>query len=462
MNIAFIGGGSLRILPIVRSLLDIHRKAFEGGSIRLIDLKLDRAEAVGRMIMRCPEFKNTNCEVLWTAELEKGLEGADILYVTMAIERQPSLIMAERLSEKYDALCSDQLSLNGGFLAARGGPAILSFARKMEQCCPQALMLIFANPVAVYSAMVNNHSKIRALGICEGFHNHKWDLPRLCGRDEHDDAIDVVAAGVNHLSFILRGSWRGRDVFDVLREHITADWRPPQIDHVFGNVIAQGLTLLAKFHRRFGQMIFSSEGDGMAHIFKEETAGWFRRTLEANAGKSLETIAAESAAAADSRFDAFAAESRRDDDSVWRKPYRENPLYGVNAHDVVNPVIAAMTGGEKFRIVASAANRGAVDGFTGRMALEYTMDIQGREITAVENQYVPSPFYGLIASLSEFQTLLGDAIAARDPKLFADALEAYPVDRFGKRRGAYLAELFDVYTDIPAPLRQAKELVARW
>jgi alpha-galactosidase/6-phospho-beta-glucosidase family protein len=85
MNITFIGGGSLRILPIMRSLLDNH-KLFDGGSIRLVDLRLDRAEAVGRMIMRCPEFKNVNCRVLWTSDLAEGLDGTDVLYVTMAID----------------------------------------------------------------------------------------------------------------------------------------------------------------------------------------------------------------------------------------------------------------------------------------------------------------------------------------------------------------------------------------
>ena len=78
MNIAFVGGGSLRILPIVRSLLGNH-KILENGSISLIDLKPDRAEAVGRMILRCPEFKKAECKVLWTADLAKGLNDADIL-----------------------------------------------------------------------------------------------------------------------------------------------------------------------------------------------------------------------------------------------------------------------------------------------------------------------------------------------------------------------------------------------
>lgn len=205
MNVVFLGGGSLRLTPIIRGLLK-REGIFNGGSIRLVDRMLDRAELVGRAVMRCPEMKGVDCRVTWTDDLDSALEGADMLYITMAIEREPSLSLATEASVRHGFMCSDQLSVNGAFLAARGGGPILSFARKMEKYCPDAMMLIFANPVAVYSTMVNNHTKIRALGICGGYRNHCWDLPRICGRDEYDDSMDVVSAGVNHLSFILRGT----------------------------------------------------------------------------------------------------------------------------------------------------------------------------------------------------------------------------------------------------------------
>ncbi|MEI8247644.1 MAG: hypothetical protein WCI51_17545 [Lentisphaerota bacterium] len=79
MNITFVGGGSLRILPIVRALFQ-NPEVFEGGSIRLVDLKLERAEAVGTLIKRCPEYRNVNCEVVWTTDLDRALDGADLFY----------------------------------------------------------------------------------------------------------------------------------------------------------------------------------------------------------------------------------------------------------------------------------------------------------------------------------------------------------------------------------------------
>lgn len=459
MNVVFLGGGSLRLTPIIRGLLK-REGIFNGGSIRLVDRMLDRAELVGRAVMRCPEMKGVDCRVTWTDDLDRALEGADMLYITMAIEREPSQYLSEAAGVKYDYLCSDQLSVNGAFLAARGGGPILSFARKMEKYCPEAMMLIFANPVAVYSAMVNNHTKIRALGICGGYRNHCWDLPRICGRDEYDDSMDVVSAGVNHLSFILRGTWCGSDVFNVLSEHLTPRWQPPAItSNTRPEAVQLALRQMVELFHRYGTTIFSTEGDGIGHIFPECYLNQQKEHFKPLYTEQISQRTVNKKSAIDARFAKFAAELNRNDDSIWNAPIAENPRFGIDSSDLSISVMAALAGLGSFRIAASAPNRGAVAGFSDRMALEYTMTIDGKNIRPAENLYVPAPFYSFIAGLSEFQTLQADAIATGDPRVFADALEAYPVNRFSNRRREFFREMFDIYTDIPKALQDGKDFV---
>ena len=459
MNVVFLGGGSLRLTPIIRGLLK-REGIFNGGSIRLVDRMLDRAELVGRAVMRCPEMKGVDCRVSWTDDLDRALEGADLLYVTMAIEREPSLYLATEASVRHGYLCSDQLSVNGAFLAARGGGPILSFAQKMEQYCPEAMMLIFANPVAVYSAMVNNHTKIRALGICGGYRNHCWDLPRMCGRDEYDDSMEVVATGVNHLSFILRGTWQGRDVFEVLREQLTSGWQPPAItSNPNQEAIQRGVRQMAELLRRYDTTLFSTEADGIGHLFPECYLKIAADDFSPLTSGQLSQRTAHAKSAIDARFAAFAKELNRNDDAIWKATIAENPLFGRSVSDLSISVMSALAGLGRFSMAASAPNRGAVAGFSDRMALEYTMTIDGNHLTPEHNQYVPAPFHGFIAGLSEFQTLQGDAIATSDPRLFANALEAYPVNRFSSHRKKFFHELFDIYTDIPKALQDGKPMV---
>jgi len=70
---------------------------------------------------------------------------------------------------------------------------------------------------------------------------------------------------------------------------------------------------------------------------------------------------------------------------------------------------------------------------------------------------VPSPFHGLISSLAEFQTLLGDAVATGDPRLLAHALYAYPIKQNSRDSRALYRELIEIHKDeMPATLLGAK------
>ena len=270
MKAAFIGGGSLRLLPIFRGIFEQTPEVFQGGEIRLIDLKQERAEAVARMVAACPEYQNVKCKIVATTDIDKGLEGVDILYLTMAAVREPTESQAEILAKEYGYLSSDQLSINGAFLSLRLGRFILSLAKKLETLSPNALMLIFPNPVAVYSCMVNRFSKIKALGICGGFGNHRWDLSRLCfGKNVHDSNWNVVAAGVNHLSFILRGEYKGEDLFGSLLPRLLTDsWKVMDVEGEgdLRDMLETAIVELYNMYRKYGTMIFSTEFDGMAHV----------------------------------------------------------------------------------------------------------------------------------------------------------------------------------------------------
>ena len=464
MNVVFLGGGSMRILPILRGVFHLAPDAFRAGEIRLVDRELDRAEAVGRLAMACPEYQDVRCKISWTTDVDSALEGADALYLTMGARSEPTETLAALAAQEHGYFSSDQLSINGAFLSLRLGAVIMGLARKMERLCPNAMMLIFPNPVAVYSCMVNNHTKIKALGICGGFNNHRWDLSRLCGRDEFDPKWDVVAAGVNHLSFILRGKRKGEDLYGELMPRIlNENWKCMEIQGsspLAAKALRRALENLYKLYRRHGTIVFSTEGDGLAHIATQDALDLQAERLGAmtdfNPGTIAGTIKERQKAQAAEFLGAAASPQQVD----WSVPWPRSPRYGRDVTDITIPIFEALAGLRKMRIVASRANKGAVDGFPGDFALEYTMDIFKDSVTPIENQYVPRPFHGLIASLSEFQTLQAQAIVQHDPKVFADALDAYPINRFTPARNKFFTRMFDIYSDLDPHMRQARNYFA--
>ena len=457
MRAAFLGGGSLRLLPILRAVFLKAPEMFRGGEIRLVDLAVERAEAVGRLLKACPEYGNVNCAIAWTNDLDSALEGVDVMYLTIGARREPTETLSLFTAIEHGYTSSDNISVNGAFLSLRIGFTILDIAHRMEKICPDALMLIFPNPVSVYSCMLNTYTKIRALGICGGFNNHRWDLTRICHRrDEYDHSWNVVAAGINHMSFILRGDYNGEDIYGSLFPRVLNDsWKPMEIPSALDwarHSYLEAQNGLYDIYRRYGVMIFSTEGDGMAHLRPENARDFAIRRFGNRASFNAEAAARIAAESIKKAFSDFIESSRSPASIDWEN----SPYHRMDVTDITIPMFKAIAGSGNMRIVASRPNMGAVKGFSEDAPLEYTMDILGKKITPVENQYVPEPFYGLAASLSEFQRLQAKAIAEHDPQVFANALDAYPVNRFSKKRCEFFRKMFKLYSDLDPVMLQAE------
>ena len=64
MKAAFIGGGSLRLLPIFRAIFAESPEVFRNGEIRLIDRVVERAQAVKDLLLASPEYPAVACRVV--------------------------------------------------------------------------------------------------------------------------------------------------------------------------------------------------------------------------------------------------------------------------------------------------------------------------------------------------------------------------------------------------------------
>ena len=462
MNIVFIGGGSFRTLPILRAAL-AEPGLLGSGRVWLVDFDLARAETVARMAMKAPEFAASGCEVRWTDKLDLALPGADLVSVSFPVGSLKVCTLSEQASLKHGFFGSDQLSLSGAFRSITGGVILLDIARRMEKHCPKAWLVDFANPVAVYSGIVNNHTKIKALGICGGFNNHRWDLSRLVlNRDAFDDQFNVVSAGVNHLSFILRGTYQGKELYGLIDKNIgRKGWKPCRMTTFPGieKRIQEGIARLAEMRRRFGTILFSTEGDGMMHIFFEEMMAQMRRGYRPLTPAQIarnEESARRARAKADADFRAHL--DRPLDAAFWAMKPWENPHFAADPQEPTVAVLRALGGNKRQWLAASLPNRGAVKGFKDRTVLEYSGHLDSDGIHPDPGLEIPDCFHGLISSLAAFQTLLGDAVATRDPKLLHEALYAYPLYHNTNAAKSLWKELLRIHApEMPPVFQKAKD-----
>ena len=310
-------------------------------------------------------------------------------------------------------------------------PAFVAASHSQEDS--DAWLLDFANPVAVLSAAVNNHTDIRCLGVCAGYTNHQWDITRLLGEDAASNDYTIDSAGVNHLSFILESSKVGNEpLYDVLKRKIDDNWSMPALSSRWNesarNNITRNVTRLKNIYQRFGHLVFSSEPDGLAHV---ELAEHFHPIMQK---PELSQLTVDHASLeknktlrrqADNKFEADSQTELTQTD--WDTPNPER-LYRLRDDDnVMSLIITAIGSDHPKRIATSYLNHGAVDGFTDRTVLEYTQHISRHGIKPAGQYQIPPVFQGLISGLATHQTLLGDAIATRDPKVLFEACFNYPI-----------------------------------
>lgn len=455
MNVVFVGGGSYRTLPIVRAAMQ-EKGIFDKGEIRLVDFNLDRIETVAEMIKKTPEYRQINCKVTFTNKIEEALPGADMVSVSFPVGSYKTCVLSDEASLKRGIFGGDQISLSGAFRSLTGGAILLDIARKMEKYSPNAWLVDFANPVAVYSGMINNHTKIKALGICAGFSNHRWDLNRLLfDKDEYSNDFKVVSAGVNHLSFILRGNYKGEDLYELIEKRIAkGNWKPCKITSYPKSQknVHFALKLLVEMYQRFGSIIFSTEGDGMLNLFFEKSMEQFYKNHKPQSVAMIEKSFAQAGAARkehDRRFKSLL--DKNIDAKFWDMNFLQNPDFAANHSDVTVTILKALAGISREWLAASFPNRGAVKGFKDNTVLEYSMFLDKNGITPEPELEVPDCFHGLISSLATHQTLLGDAIAAKDPKIFAQALFAYPIYQETKRAKGLWKDLLKIHEKEIAP-----------
>lgn len=450
MKLVFVGGGAHRVLAISRSTLALPG-VLESGEICLCDLNFVRAEAMGRMLKQSPEFRASGCRITWTTSLDEALPGADVVAIIMPAAPKEFFLRARGRALHHGFISSDNVSPTGALCGVAVAPILMDLARRMERHCPEAWLLNFVNPVAVLSGMINNHTRIRCLGVCAGFTNHLWDIPRLFGRDEEASELHVETAGINHLSFILKGRWQNQDLLPALEKHLASpDWQPPRLQPWWGESgqrnITRSVKRLARFWRELGVLVFSTEGDGMDHLMYDEVVEAERaRHRDLSDAEIADTVATTAARRAelDKTFQAWL--DRPLDDAFWAEHWKTDQRFKRADEDIFVRIFAALAGASEARVATSFLNRGAIAGIKDHHVVEYTQIIRGRSLAPVTpGLEIPDVVQGLTCGLAAHQTALGDALAHDDPRELARALLSYPIAPYSRSLRTLYRELLSL------------------
>jgi alpha-galactosidase/6-phospho-beta-glucosidase family protein len=109
-------------------------------------------------------------------------------------------------------------------------PELVAIARDMEELCPQAWVFNYTNPLSALVRGVQKTSPSKAVGLCHGVLHTRSGIAHDLGLAPAE--LNLTAAGVNHLAWVLDLRHKGQDVYPQFRD-LVRSWLispPPSTD----------------------------------------------------------------------------------------------------------------------------------------------------------------------------------------------------------------------------------------
>ncbi|HFK7185386.1 TPA: alpha-glucosidase/alpha-galactosidase [Serratia odorifera] len=115
---------------------------------------------------------------------------------------------------------ADTLGIGGIFRALRTIPVLFSFARDMEEVCPDAWLLNYTNPMASLTGAMLRYTGVKTVGLCHSVQVCAETL--LKSVDMPSDDVQFHIAGINHMAWLLDIRRHGQDLYPEIKRRAAA------------------------------------------------------------------------------------------------------------------------------------------------------------------------------------------------------------------------------------------------
>ncbi|WP_159881237.1 alpha-glucosidase/alpha-galactosidase [Paenibacillus puerhi] len=259
-KIAFIGAGSIGFTRgILRDMLSVPE--FRDIEVSFTDINEHNLDMVTQLCRRDIAENGLNVPIHATTDRREALAGAKYILCTIRVGGLEAFAGDVDIPLKYgvDQCVGDTLSAGGIMYGQRGIAAMLDICRDIrEVASPDALLLNYANPMAMLTWACNKYGGVRTIGLCHGVQHGHRQIAEVYGLKQEE--VDIICAGINHQTWYIQARHQGKDLTGGLLE---AFERHPD----FARTEKVRIDML----RRFGY--YSTESNG--HL--SEYVPWYRK-----------------------------------------------------------------------------------------------------------------------------------------------------------------------------------------
>ncbi|CAA9567193.1 MAG: GH4 [uncultured Thermomicrobiales bacterium] len=218
-KITIIGaGGYVFPLRLVGDILSLP--ALQSSTITLMDIDAGRLEGTASAARDLVAHYGFPATIEATTDRRAALDGAGYVIVTFQVGGLEAYAHDVQIPRRYglDQTVGDTLGPGGVFRFLRSAPALTDIASDMAEVCPDALLINYANPMAMNCWFLSSLG-VKTVGLCHSVQGTSHMLARQLGVP--DDEITFRVAGINHQAWFTEFRRGDEDLLPRLRETMT-------------------------------------------------------------------------------------------------------------------------------------------------------------------------------------------------------------------------------------------------
>lgn len=430
MKLAIIGGGSVRTPRLIPSLVT-RTAALQLEEVWLMDTDGDKLELIANLCRSLATSNGATFRLITTTNARDAIRDATAVITSIRPGKEQGRATDERIAMRHGVLGQETTGAAGFAMAMRSLPAILEYARIVEEiAAPGAWLYNFTNPAGLVAQGLTYAGIKRVVGICDSANgaqhavSHYLNVPLK--RVRHS------VYGLNHLSWTksvrVDPDPDGSGGEEVLPSLLT-DEKFIQSTHM--SIFAPGLIAWQKaFLNEYLHYFYHRHEALAALLAKPETRG--EETLRLTNDLLERLHAAESDEAAleayrevmGQRNATYMAHARHGQE----RPHIESEGEDEEGYAAVAlGCIQAIQTGETLYTGLNVPNRGVIPQMQDDDVVEVTCRVDANNITPLPVQAIQDDQLLLMQTVKLYERLAAQAILQRSRELAIEALTVHPL-----------------------------------
>ncbi|MGH9583088.1 MAG: 6-phospho-beta-glucosidase, partial [Bryobacteraceae bacterium] len=393
----------------------------------LFDIDEARANTIARLGRGILRESRSGFEIRTAVRLEEAAQDADFVLNSVRVGGISARARDERIAIEHGLAGQETTGPGGAAMALRTLPVTLSHAKTIEKIAPQAWFVNFTNPAGLITQALTQHTKLRAIGICDTPADLFHRIATALGEVPGDMKFDY--AGLNHLGWVRRVLLRGSDITEniladagLLRQCYPADLFDPELIQALRLIPTEYLFFYYSQRKAYRNQLRAgtTRGEELLRLNRD----LFDRLESSNSGEALQTYREYLR-----RRNASYMKLETEAGSVFEDaPSNDDPFETATGyHRIALDVLTGLLSEHAREVVVNVGNRGAIEDLEPDDVVEVPCDIDRGGARPRRTGRLPDSVRGLVQAVKAYERTAIRAALSGSRSLARLALLEYPI-----------------------------------